>query len=535
MAAMTQDDLLPSASPEQTSDTLHLVSPDYTPEQLAQMARDVEEYERTVTHNPFIRKDLLKDGQPHEKQATFLMLSEIKEVFYGGAAAGGKSLALLMAALQYVHVPGYNALILRNSFPDLNKPGGLIPRSKEWLLNYKTEWGEAQWRERDRQWSFPSGATLSFGYLERYEDALKYRSSEFHFIAFDELSLFSKDCYLYLFSRLRRTENIAAPLRMRSASNPGGPGHLWVRERFLLPHTRAPEVVFIPAKIADNPSLKREEYEQGLQHLDPITRAQLMEGDWEVSEEGRFKMLWFEKPRYRFDGRCFHLLAGNMEVGNGIHARQCSILVTVDLANTAKTSSDYTVFLAAAITPWQQMLLLDVERKKYQVQQIPSALLAFCNRIGEHYGKVPTWVGVEANGTQLALAENCRTKEGMPPVKYLKPANQDKLTRAQKAILLAEQGHIYLPLNPAKWIEDFLYELVQFTGNPKLDASDDQVDVLSYMALNMGSAFFEAPSTLGQQDSKGDQRNPGRATSWDGMDRVWRREGRMKRLFGGGA
>lgn len=534
---MSADEPIPSVSPEQPGDSTQaaIIAPGYSDEAIADLTRLVEVYERTITHNPFIRKDILENGKPHPKQQEFLMLSDTKEVFYGGAAAGGKSLSLLMAALQFVHVPGYNALILRNTFPDLNKPGGLIPRSKEWLLNHKTEWGEAVWRERDKQWTFPSGATLTFGYLERYDDALKYRSSEFHFIGWDELTLFPKECYIFLFSRLRKTKNLDVPLRMRSASNPGGPGHLWVRERFLLPHTREPEAIFIPAKIEHNPSLDREDYEKSLSHLDPITRAQVMNGDWEVSEEGRFKMAWFQKPRYRFDGQCFHLLAGNMEVGQGIHYRRCAILVIADLANTAKTSSDHSVFLASAVTPWQQLLILDVERKKYQIQQIPSALLAFCERIAERYGKPPSWAGIEANGTQIAIAENCRTKQGMVPVKYLKPANQDKLARAQKAIILAEQGHIYLPLNPAKWLEEFLYELVQFTGIEKLDASDDQVDSLAYLALNMGQAFFESPSTAGRSDSNDDRQRPVRPANDDGMGRIWRREGRMRRLFGGGA
>ena len=58
--------------------------------------------------------------QPWEKQRVFLDLPN-KEAFYGGAAAGGKSEALLMAALQFVHVPGYAALQAPAAFrhPDM--------------------------------------------------------------------------------------------------------------------------------------------------------------------------------------------------------------------------------------------------------------------------------------------------------------------------------------------------------------------------------------------------------------------------------
>ena len=69
---------------------------------------------------------------PTPKQAEFLAC-QAKEVFYGGAAGGGKSDALLMAALAYVDVPGYAALLLRRTFADLSLPGALMDRAHQWL------------------------------------------------------------------------------------------------------------------------------------------------------------------------------------------------------------------------------------------------------------------------------------------------------------------------------------------------------------------------------------------------------------------
>ena len=152
---------------------------------------------------------------PWEKQAAFLDL-ECKEAFYGGAAAGGKSEALLMAALMYVDVPGYSALILRKDTQRLKLSGGLIPRSHQWLAG-----SGAQWNATDRRWTFETSgapATISFGYLMDSSDKFRYGSSEYQYIAFDELTEFPEDDYLFLFSRLRRTKDIGAPLRMRSMS-----------------------------------------------------------------------------------------------------------------------------------------------------------------------------------------------------------------------------------------------------------------------------------------------------------------------------
>ncbi len=213
------------------------------------------------------------------------------EAFYGGAAGGGKSDALLMSALQFADIPGYSAILFRQTYADLALPGALMERTAEWL--YGTD---AHWSQQEKQWSFPSGATLNFGYLESENDKYRYRSSEFQFIGFDELSNFTETQYRFMFSRLRRTHDVDVPLRMRSASNPGGVGHDWVKARFVGTPTVPPEIpgVFVPATLADNPALNQEEYTRSLMQLDPVTRAQLLSGDWEAYEGGMFKREWFE-------------------------------------------------------------------------------------------------------------------------------------------------------------------------------------------------------------------------------------------------
>jgi predicted phage terminase large subunit-like protein len=213
------------------------------------------------------------------------------EAFYGGAAGGGKSSALLMAALQFVDIPNYAAVIFRQSYTDLALPGALMDRAFDWLLGT-----DAKWSAQEKRWTFPSGATLSFGYIESENDKYRYRSSEFQFIGFDELTNFTETQYRFLFSRLRRVQDIDVPLRMRSASNPGGVGHDWVKDRFVGSPDHPPEIegVYVPATLNDNPHLDREEYTRSLMNLDPVTRAQLLGGDWEAYEGGMFQREWFE-------------------------------------------------------------------------------------------------------------------------------------------------------------------------------------------------------------------------------------------------
>lgn len=186
--------------------------------------------------------------------------------------------ALLMAALQYVHDPRYSALILRRTYADLSLPGAIMDRAKEWLVPKGINWND-----KDKRFTFPSGATLSFGYLDTDKDRFRYQGAELQFLAFDELTQFPEQWYRYLLSRLRRAKGSEVPIRVRSATNPGGIGHEWVKRRFIEGDgTRA----FIPAALTDNPHLDADEYRQALAQLDPTTRRQLLEGIWMRDSNG---------------------------------------------------------------------------------------------------------------------------------------------------------------------------------------------------------------------------------------------------------
>lgn len=213
----------------------------------------------------------------------FLPADEPSEVFYGGAAFGGKSDWLLMGALEHVDVPGYAAIIFRKTFTDLALPGAIMARSHEWLSQT-----DAHWTGDLKQWSFPSGATLQFAYLKDPGDELRYQSAEFQYVGFDELTQFMEGPYRYLFSRLRRPA--AGPLsevllRMCAASNPGGVGHGWVKKRFPIGRVPVPGgPVFVSARLSDNPHGDQAAYRKSLAKLDDVTRRQLEDGDWSAAE-----------------------------------------------------------------------------------------------------------------------------------------------------------------------------------------------------------------------------------------------------------
>lgn len=244
--------------------------------ELEQLLAEQERRQRKALGFGFVPHNL------HPKQLRFLALT-CREALFGGAAGGGKTDALLAAALQHVEVPGYSALLLRRTFTALSLPNAIMDRARQWLAGTA-----AVWRAEQKQWVFPSGAVVQFGYCDSQADLDRYQSAEFQFVGIDEVTEWPEQWYRFLFSRLRRPVSLNVPLRFRAATNPGGLGQEWVRSVFSIPENRiidspiglGTETVFLPSRADDNPSLDLAAYEESLRHLGPQKYEQLRWGRW---------------------------------------------------------------------------------------------------------------------------------------------------------------------------------------------------------------------------------------------------------------
>ena len=258
---------------------------------------------------------------PQEKQAQFMKRGEY-EALYGGAAGGGKSDALLAEALRQVNIPCYRGIIFRKTYPQLTE---LEDRS---AAIYRAAYPKAKYNKTKHCWSFPSGAKIYFGAMQRSKDKLNYQGKHFDFVGFDELTQFSWEEYSYMFSR-NRPGGEGTRVYIRATANPGGPGHSWVKQRFITAgeplkpineqHTvykpDGTEVkikrsrVFVPASVFDNEKLLKNDpaYLASLSMLPTAEKKALLYGDWD-SFSGQVFSEWRDDPVHYEDRLWTHVI-----------------------------------------------------------------------------------------------------------------------------------------------------------------------------------------------------------------------------------
>lgn len=439
--------------------------------------------------NPWMKRNPISPRR-NQKQIDFLMLGDVPEILYGGAAGGGKSEALLMGALQYVEVPGYAAILFRQTYQDLALPGALMDRAYEVLGNTS-----ARWNSTDKSWTFPSGATLTFGYLSEENHRFRYQSSEFQYIGFDELTQFKERDYRYLFSRLRRKINNQVPLRMRAGTNPGGTGHLWVKKRFnpTFPSRNPPSRRFISAKLDDNPWIDSEEYKTtSLSQLDSQTRKQYEHGDWtDFGGNHYYPSLW---PRYIDTGDAYRIGDG---AGRWRHIRkvECVRLLSLDWAmgkpkkgdirevreldldgnNQDILTGDCTSFTVADMTDDEEGLLFFLYNlnEKIPLGRNAPRLAEVCRRYR------PFLVAGDDDNLTMTMCLECRRFRDIPTLRPMRIGSKNKLTRSQASIVRGERGLLYLPDKEQDWMEPFCDQLSSFTGED--GAQDDICDTVGIL------------------------------------------------------
>jgi predicted phage terminase large subunit-like protein len=301
-------------------------------------------------------------------------------------------------------------------------------------------------------------------------DHFRYQSAAFQYIGFDELSHFEEQQYRYMFSRLRRLEGVEVPLRMRSASNPGGVGHDWVKRRFIDPGS--PERPFIPSRLEDNPYLDRESYVESLKELDPTTREQLLNGDWVVRPPGgMFKRGWFtlvkEAPTAGVKAVRYWDLAATAPTPNKTPAYTAGVLVLL---------KDGVYYIA------------DIQHFQGTPMQVEArvAQTAVLDRVRPY--PVQTWMEQEPGSSGVNTIDHYAREVLLGYAFHGDKVTGSKEIRAAPVSSAAEAGNVMLLLGP--WVEAFLDEVEVFPEGKYKDQVDALSGAVSKLAGSIEPAFI---------------------------------------------
>lgn len=242
-----------------------------------------------------------------EGPQTWLLSCPADEILFGGARGGGKSDAVLGEWMAHAEEYGENAigLCVRRERIQLIE---LIERSK--VLYFKLG---ATFNEQDKMWRFRNGARLKFAYLENDSDAQNYQGHSYTRVYIEEMGTFpDPKPIMKLMATCRPPHGSSTPCKFIATANPGGPGHLWIKQRYVDPAPSGMRIlptqvvnpytgeksyktrVFIPSKVKDNKYTNTAEYIGNLYlaaYNDPELIKSWLLGDWNVMQ-GAFFHEW---------------------------------------------------------------------------------------------------------------------------------------------------------------------------------------------------------------------------------------------------
>lgn len=256
---------------------------------------------------PFDGASAARAGSPREIRVawkaqpgpqTALMSCPIPEIFFGGARGGGKTAGAIGRWLAHAGRYGAKAqgVFFRRRFRDLEGAHLQMARFFRPLGAY--------WLAKEAAWIFPNGAKLRLRHLWDERDADAYQGHEYTFLCFEEAGQWPSPKPIdMLRATLRSVDGVQTELLL--TGNPGGAGHLWLKQRYIVPARRGfrpirdPDTgalrVFIPSRLTDNAILTQADplYERRLRQLGSRTLVRAwLDGDWDIVAGGAFDDVW---------------------------------------------------------------------------------------------------------------------------------------------------------------------------------------------------------------------------------------------------
>lgn len=404
---------------------------------------------------------------PQPGPQTWLLTCPIQDIFFGGARGGGKTDALLGDWLTHANTHGKNArgLIVRQTMPELDD---VVARSHD---IYPIS--GAVFQSQSKTWVWPSGAYLRMRYLETVADAGRYQGHRYSWLGVDEAGQYpSPEVIDRLRACLRSPEGV--PCVMRLTGNPGGPGHEWLKQRYVTPaKPKQPHKdengnmrVFIPSKLSDNAVMVKgdPDYVNRVKSSGPawLVRAWL-DGDWDSEPTGGF----FSPEKIS--------VASLPELERVYQAWDLAV------TEESRNSGDYSACATVGRDKLGRFWLIDMLKGRWNASDVT-------DRIIEQYRKFkPLRVWVEGGPIGRSIEPFLRNRLverglGGIPWQLVPPGRKDKVTRATPVQAIIEAGQMYRPFG-ATWWSDLAREMSTFPTSPH----DDQIDALAWACINLQS------------------------------------------------
>lgn len=422
--------------------------------------------------------------------------------FYGGAAGGGKSYAVLLDGARWCRDPNFGGLILRREAVDLIGAGSIWEKGAEMYAPFG-----ARLRENPRDCRFPSGATIEFTHLQHEKDVFGHQGKQYSWIAFEELTHFTKSQFWYMISRLRTEAKVRPYVRATCNPDPdsfvaemvawwiGDDGYAipersgvvryfvrdletdvleWAdtREELLAKYNdpdRITSFTFILSRLKDNPKVDPT-YRGALLSLPLVERERLLGdgergGNWKIRPAAG---LYFKRSFF--------------DIVDRVPGKITKLVRAWDKAATEAAPGkdpDWTRGPKVGRLEDGRLIVLHLESLRGRPLAVDQAMRAMAAQDGIEC-EVACWQDPGQAG--VVDAEHVRSVLSGFRV-HIERASKDKVTYAGPVSSDAEARRILLLRGP--WNDEFIAELESFPGK----AHDDIVDALSLAHLRMNAAM----------------------------------------------
>lgn len=434
--------------------------------------------------------------RPQPGPQEMFLSTPVDIAFYGGAAGGGKTYALLMECLRHINNKHFGATIFRRNSNQIKNEGGLWDNAKQMYMPI----GGIPLENPRPTIRFKSGAKITFAHLQYENDKFGYQGAQIPLIGFDEITHFTASQFWYMLSRNRSTCGVRPYIR--GTTNPDADSWVakfiqwyWDPETgYAIPERsgkiryftrmgddiiwgdnpddvvkQSPDIIpeqvksftFIASKLSDNKILMEKDpgYLGALRAQGTVERERLENGNWLIRPSAG---LYFKRSQVQIVNAIPH---------NVIEwVRSWDLAATVP--STANPDPDATAGVLMGRLDNGMFIVADVQRAQVTANEVRKLTrnIATIDRASYKYVRVTVPQDPGQAGKDQA-ASYIKYLAGFN-VSTIRPSG-NKTTRAEPFSAQWQAGNVLVLAGP--WNEKYFSELEAFPES----AHDDMVDASS--------------------------------------------------------